>query len=442
MIKRFMIFFIFMFVLTICLTVFLYGGDVFTQTEHGGNNIDSDSFVLSGSCESCHVEHDSQMNVPVTPGGPYEYMLKGDNNNDFCGGCHVDSTIGTPPTKPPLEGLWVGNTRYDSSAHGTSFYKTNPDTGFDLPLCISCHDTHGRGTDTPYPALRANDEENLCYSCHDSNGPAVHDIKSKMAGTATSTNPISGSWARVNTRHDISDADQSWSGARIECRDCHNPHLNNSDYNGVDRSKVRDPSTDPNTTAGADNFIDTYNVNDPDRPGDLDPNILPESPASPVPDYVDFCLVCHDGSYPSWINPGTNPPAAINWESTSGDYHGGKYGGGYSGKGYLKSRTPSDPGYISGYTGADYRNLGSYTAADSYAPMLCTDCHDPHGVNNNLFMIKETINNKSGISWTDGGVIYFKMCSACHGKLSGPHKMYGDLSTCSKEFHSHGGGNF
>ncbi len=349
----------------------IYGDDVFTQTEHGGTNINSDAYVLAGSCESCHTQHNSQDGAPVSGSGPFKYLLNGTNNNSFCTNCHLDSSIGTPPARPPFEKLWAGETKYNGSAHGTSLFKTDPDTGFDLPLCLACHDPHGRGTTAPYPALRANNEENLCYACHDSNGPAQNDIKSKMKGTATSTSPVSGSSAKINTRHDISLSDQNWSGAKIECKDCHNPHLNNSNYNGVDKSKVRNPGTDPSTTAGAANFIDTYNVNDPDRPGDLDPNILPESPSSPVPDYIDFCLVCHDGSYPSWINPGTNPPAVINWESTSGNYHGGKYGGGNSGQGYLKSRTATDPGHVSGYTGANYRNFGSYTAADSYAPMLC-----------------------------------------------------------------------
>lgn len=434
------------------ITVFLFfllqglpAQDVFTQTEHGGTDADSDLYLLPGPCDTCHTMHDSEDGVPAVSGGPFGSLLLDTPDNTFCTGCHIDSTTGSIPQQPPTGGVWTGDAVFDTSAHGLATAKTDPDSGNDLPHCVSCHDPHGSGLNTPYPDLTANYQESLCTGCHDSDGPAATNIASCLTGTSVST-AVYYSNAPTNTRHDFFDADQTANGTLIECRDCHNPHLNNTYFDGISHSKMRDPSVDPLNTSSDTLYLKEYNKDDPDRAGDLDPNILPESPSYPIPDYIDFCLTCHDGTTPSWINAGTTPPMAIDWSRA---FHGEGFGGANSTVGYCKSQTPTDPGYVPNwpgkpgyvdpYTGADYRNMGVADAANSYAPLLCIDCHDPHGVSSNAFMIKETVNGKSGISWPDGSAVYASLCLACHIlKLNGgPHGGLNDSSSCAQNPHTH-----
>ena len=417
--------------------------DVFSLTEHGGANPDSDSYQLTGSCNECHTIHNSELGIPVAPGGPFDQLLVDTFDNSFCTNCHVDNVVGAVPRNPPIQGVWTGAGDYSLSAHGLAVGATNPDSGNDLPRCVSCHDPHGiedaANPGTAIPGHTVNTEENLCLACHDLDGPALVDIESKLQGTASGTNSYSGTNHYFNTRHDFTDADQTAAGgSKIECTDCHNPHVNNSDFNGISRSKMMDP--DP--AANGANYTRAYDLANYSGMGGLDPNF-----GTTVPDFVDFCLTCHGvgAVLPSGVSEGSAAMTEIDWLNNNDDQHGAAPGGRNSGKGYLLSRTVSDPGYDPAYIGVDYRNYSPSSGQEeslSYGPMNCTDCHDPHGVSNNLFMIKTTLNSKSGISWTDAGTLPARACNACHLGVGNHASRLSDNATCSRNAHSHSGGGF
>jgi hypothetical protein len=105
-------------------------------------------------------------------------------------------------------------------------------------------------------------------------------------------------------------------------------------------------------------------------------------PSNPCtePDYVAFCLACHDGSPPAGI---TMDPNMINIASAyfNKDQHGNQDGatGSSISKGYKK---------VPWTTQADYDSGKNPT--DNYAAIQCTTCHDGHG-SDNLFHLKTSI---------------------------------------------------
>ena len=405
--------------------------NVLSQTEHGNTNVDSDSYVLPGPCTECHTTHDSQNDVSVATGGPNDALLL-NTGNALCTGCHVDNGTGSVPKNPPRDD-WGGKAVYDASAHGTASAKTNPDTQKDLPDCVSCHSPHGLDNGgSPYLKLCANKQEDICYACHDVSGPAARDILSKMGGTSSTSSAYSGATHYFNGRHDFTDADQSASACSLECVNCHNPHRNKSTFTASSSSKFIDPST-YGSVSGDTNYTTAYTTANYSGQGVYDPTF-----GATVPDYIEFCLVCHEPSatLPTGVVFSGSPDITeIDW-SSSGDQHGGADGSGV-GRGYLKSQLASDPGYVVGYTGNDYRN-----DANDYYPMICTDCHDPHGTSNNLFLIKSTINGKTGISWTDGTLLYGKVCYACHIGRGSHSSRINDTATCNRSSHAHDNGGF
>jgi hypothetical protein len=129
------------------------------------------------------------------------------------------------------------------------------------------------------------------------NGNAAPDIATRFMGTlqwyewyGDSCFGSEGSQRPVNSHHDISDADQAFSGAKIECINCHGPHTSAASQ------KVTDPS--------ASNVAWTGTLN-------------------------EFCLACHAGGHgpndpmfpadvmvPAFYTP---PPANIPGESCGTD---------------------------------------------------------------------------------------------------------------------------
>jgi predicted CXXCH cytochrome family protein len=107
------------------------------------------------------------------------------------------------------------------------------------------------------------------------------------------------------------------------------------------------------------------------------------------PDYVAFCLACHDGSTP----PGVEMPTdmvdiAGAWFGSANEH--GHDSGSDGGKGPLK-RPYSDPAI----------NPIEETPFD-YAALQCTACHDQHG-SPNIFHLKESI-TVGGVVMTTGAV--------------------------------------
>lgn len=156
-------------------------------------------------------------------------------------------------------------------------------------------------------AVRA--EESLCYPCHAK--------ASTEFGAAH--------------HHDVDDADQAASGARIECTMCHNPHL----------------ASRANPLVSPDNPLSVWTASSP----------------------RDFCLACHDGARPDAVKF----PASSN-------------GSGWNQSGFVGSRHDITLGgdctlcHNPHGTGNRSTLLANYTIASSasyseYAYQICFTCH-------------------------------------------------------------------
>ncbi len=329
----------------------LVSQDVYTQTEHGFANLDGDSYVLSGSCEVCHTQHNSRDGSPAAGTGPFDYLMYETNSTAFCAGCHVDNTVGVAPHKPGIEGLWTGISAYEVSSHGQTSQKVNPDSGYSLPLCISCHDPHGAGTGTPYLALAVNDEELLCLSCHDGS-PAATNISAELSKTYS--HPVDA--GEYNGRHLPEEGGTSsaygTTNRHSECQDCHNPHVASADavsptppemsntLRGVGRVAV---------TNGSAWQPPTYTYREP-----------PDN-TTPTTEY-QVCFKCHS----SWTSlPPTTPSGgaagdkALEFNENNPSFH------------------PVEA--VGKNTDIDFRVLlGPWTAESR---MYCTDCHSSNNTN-------------------------------------------------------------
>ena len=114
--------------------------------------------------------------------------------------------------------------------------------------------------------------------------------------------------------------------------------------------------------------------------------------ATPEPDMVTFCLVCHDGTTPAGV---TMSAGMVNMAAAWGanDQHGNASGTG-GGNGRLKA--PWQDVVANGD--------GTWANAETtnpYAALQCNTCHDGHG-SDNLFQLKSSISVR-GQPLTVGG---------------------------------------
>ena len=407
-------------------------GGVYESTKHGHLSVGVDRIPgePKGDCVHCHDEHASRDGIP-TPGGPYDYLLFKVNDNDLCYTCH---------TLQGAQEIYQGRISYENSHHGNVAEADgfNPASDKRLPSCQACHNPHGveaGGTGQPFASLlvkwvyglgaNSSDEEFLCYGgssgggyCHSNNSPYASEIEAAFEGTATA-NPDSKS---INTHHDISYNDQQTSGAKIECVDCHNVHDTNFPGSNPEDIVIADPDT-------GDGKIPTA--------GSMWPasNFLSE-----------WCLDCHDNSFPSTVTP---PTVAITdvYSTWASDVHG-----------IGASKNPT------------LRAGSGYAQGDT---LQCSDCHVgvahgyydlvPNGYdqsNQNLFQLKSTIYSKDGATPLESdegpGITLVRVtditsgpggntdpstnakywCSTCH-----PGTMTGKSRDClSSECHVHGVG--
>jgi len=424
-----------------------------------------DTSYTRGLCLNCHDVHGSQY-TDLQRDTSYLASEK----NQLCYMCHDDSSISFGSTYS-----YRGKTTYTASAHGTStstynHWPTTADTGAGLGTggaeakqCINCHNPHGKdrgdGTAFDYLLLRwgygtgtyKSDEEYLCYGvasgtskgtgCH-SQSFAYDIADTTFYGGGTRNiwdlfNPSTireagaiASTAKINQRHDISYYDQNTynAGAKIECDDCHNPHINNDDYDFSTKSRIADPDGTTSNFTSKYATSNTYGGNSyRSAATDLDPSF-----GNNLPDFVAYCLACHDNdSLPSSVSWGTaGATKDIDSVYFSLNQHG------------------SVNGYAAGYgtLKPPWQN-GSYP----YAALNCTDCHEPHG-SDGLYHLKTSIvingttlttggslteyvviNNNYGNSGTGGS--YIGWCSFCHDISS--HK-----NTSCGNCHDHGDSRF
>ncbi len=194
------------------------------------------------------------------------------------------------------------------------------------------------------------DISDFCMGCHDDdgatrlalpfdpwgNGNAPPDVASQFQGTLQWNEWFgdgcfgeNGTLRGVNSHHDISDADQAFSGAKLECLSCHGAH------NVSESNPLGDP-WDVNTLyTGTDN---------------------------------EFCIECHNGGTgptSPGFPPGVSGPDAALTPMDSCDYTAAPWWTDYT---FANSAHGPD----------SKRGWGGYSGALSF-DMNCIDCHDQHG---------------------------------------------------------------
>jgi hypothetical protein len=231
-------------------------------------------------------------------------------------------------------------------------------------------------------------------------GPSVNDVEAQFAGVETMT---SDSGALLNTHHDILDASQAYSGAVIECTDCHD----------MDAGLL---TNDPDTTDGR----------------------VPQPGISWTGSTFlsEWCVDCHDNSFPTSVTPPTNPMVDIS-VAWAADQHGGAVAGSnpsLNGGYQIGDILECDVCHVSGHgevvNGTTYTNLAQLRAViydtDGTTPLLPEYICDAE----NAYVVRvlnvDSANNDpctNGMAW----------CSTCHVDPMG-----GNQANRCLECHTHG----
>ncbi|MFC1591489.1 hypothetical protein ACFL43_03085 [Thermodesulfobacteriota bacterium] len=340
------------------------------QTNDGSTN----HLHMAGSgCTGCHTHESGFMG----------------NGSAGCTGCHsgaIDNNDGIP-----AGGRRAVVAEFPTDAAGLhAHYGTELDEG----SCLVCHSTgtHMDGyvelidpdSGSLYRFLRPADLSTdpdlstFCAGCHDAdgaqrladpadpfgNGNTPPDVATRFLGTlqwdewyGDGCFPAEGTLRQTNSHHDISDSDQTWSGAKIECLDCHGAHNASADT----------PTADPFDTTAA-------------WTGSMS----------------EFCISCHSGGSGP-LDPGFPPlvsgPTVAMRPFDSCEYTAAPW--------YVEYTWDYHP------HGRDSkRGWEGYSGAAGYE-MQCTVCHDPHGsytatnTPGNPYMIRDFVD---GTPFVDDGV--------------------------------------
>lgn len=363
---------------------------------------------------------------------------------------------------------------YLNSAHGNSSYGveriSTASLGYSKGNCAHCHEQHASiGGEEPEPARgepsgyllfnpnHTSQMENFCFDCHQSGGYQTDGISNNKSYSYTFGGYTNASSYDSNIKDAFSHAEGmsgsshylpdfvtqvlgktmrdangvSWSlpADLNPCDACHNPHLAQRNANvpyEATKSAISRPSDHNNRWGDDASEMMSASYNDYLAPywwgsTNHEPANNSISDGSNLPNYVRLCTDCHN-EY-NVINS-TNPrlpdtPRAIrrlSWEVTGTfvipDGHGS-----LDGAGLIYSLPP----YISG----------------SYLTLNCTDCHEPHGSPNNIYLIRSSI-NKAAITFPDNSMpAWQSFCfTACHYRANHSY----NRPECER-CHYHGGGH-
>ncbi len=339
-------------------------GGNFERFSHHVTDGTTTEIVTDEDCQVCHDQssHKSNLDPSVLLNDPdggasHTYDGAGASIESFCLNCH--DALG-PTTNPPFsDGLMPTdiNTDWTTASHNTALT---------AEACLSCHggyDSTRTETDTDHNAHGAaspsllsplvagetvsNPEEALCFACHDADGPSLEDVETRFGPGIRWVTAIAGENdnLNLNDRHDIQDAAQSTSGAKVECTDCHDPHADYRDT-GVFPLKS-DPDPTDGRTPGTGQILSGADF------------------------MTEWCLDCHDGSFPSTVTPPSTPLKDVRYGFQNEDSHGIPTG---------------NPTLKSGYGWAQ----------GDLVP--CLACHNRHHVSakTNLFQLVDLVKSKDG----------------------------------------------
>lgn len=306
---------------------------------------------------------------------------------DFCYSCHGENST-----------LPGGDMRsFQQTGHEKGIVAPN---GMSSITCAACHQSHGSAAKS---LLTENADYTTCLQCHSASGnnPDAPDKQYLLDMSADSSAhlPLLGS-------------DQSATGARLSCVNCHNPHR----------------------TTPQDKVIDPYS-----------PNTVWTGSR------IDFCLSCHKGDpLPNASDIGTSVPEPLGaGGATTLPDIARSYLATDSAETTLSPHGVGDSSYDLDGTPERYvRDSMGYQVGDV---LTCETCHEQHG-GANAFALRGSISSKDG-SIVQRGLLVIKLpndegydmrffCSACHVMKASEHPT-GPLSAQPMDCtgcHSHGHG--
>ncbi len=359
------------------------------------------------------------------------------------------------------------------SAHGNESYGVNRSgTGYPIGDCAHCHDTFAPSTCGVNNFMLFYDDwvtksDMFCFRCHSSIADVEQEVTNEsycvtFGGRSSSlytnikthfTNDNSkpancGSRHQLgNVRNFIKNNAKGWGfdSDADACVACHPPHAAQRNHpvaidgEGKLNTAIRRPSdyksTDPQYFLWGDDEGErmsdyaasvggTYQA--PYYGDTSGAKFEPSGNASPsdgsdLPDYVTFCLDCHQyaqyDSERSAEQPAYGCVKAIDWSST-GDRHGAApantCNAGPSYEGTLKAPYSDD--------------------ANSNYVLSCLDCHEPHGTHKRLHLIRRMINGQLVDAQStvdpleeacDQSTDWAEICEKCH---NWPHPGWGSCN--------------
>jgi len=327
--------------------------------------------------------------------------------------------------------------KYTESAHGDSTSGVNRSTlsGYSIGNCAHCHEQHASIEGSSHTAydfelFAANNPTsqtaNFCFQCH-KDGSVQNDTYSKNFGGGTADSDFNSIYEAFNpptgatkSSHNLADVQSHAIGRSIgftsntnACVVCHDPHtaqdnhpVTASGHGGVYSALRRpldyfgtDSAGEPRNVWGDDDSTGGYNERMIDYTAKYtapyykggtnhEPANNTTDDGSNLPNFYNFCVNnCHTRSGVSSTEHGTL--TQIDW-STTGDMHG-KHHDSSSGWGYT---------------------IAPYGSESTNYVMACTDCHEPHG-SENEWLLRTCVNGKDNISVTSSGW-WMDFCTACH----------------------------
>jgi hypothetical protein len=390
---------------------------------------------LTTDCKVCHdfgahggnavvlFNANDQSQIPLSDyADPLTDSAEAAKITPFCISCH--DPAGGSNTTPFTDGKQIGvdvpaidETAWDNSGHNTGGSPPNPSK---VVSCVGdgtsfgCHGTgHGSQKTTMLAPYDSGDVTmvNFCQNCHGTGGVATVDIEAEFNAETNVEYSAGPNYDTVNKKHDVYPLDQTYSSAALSCENCHSPHVNNSSspvVNPDNGSVLQDYNTTTVYNDGTNSF-----AYDGGFAGSLDPTNPIAGSSIPEPDYIEFCLVCHDGTAPPGVSIDTTSMLnmAERW-SAGNNQHGANDGTG-SGRGFLK---------------APWNDTYDAETPGPYAAMNCTLCHGAHG-SGNIYNLKTKI-TVNGVAMTVG---------ATQGHFGDPAlctKSCGDITNALPEYGS------
>jgi hypothetical protein len=281
---------------------------------------------------------------------------------------------------------------------GQLFAENNPSSQTDN-FCFQCH-RGGTGS------VQVGGITNYTYSKNFGGGSqtftTIYDAFNPTTGATPSSHNLSDVLSHAESR------DTGFTDNTNACVVCHDPHVSQRNYpvtlsgkGGVYTAirRTADYADNPTNLWGDDvnermkdytnNYQAPYFVGGSLINKIYEPANNDVADGRNLPDYVDFCMTaCHVRSDVYSTTYGRNL-LIINWGST-GDHHGKNWDSGTSGL---------------GATIAPYGNAGT-----NYV-LSCTDCHEPHG-SQNEWLLRTTVNG-TNVS-VPGPYQWLNFCKACH----------------------------